>query len=747
MSSEPKFILDLVTALGSATVGGFVANRLRQPVLLGYLLSGLIIGPFGFKLIKDVDQIQSLAEVGVAFLLFALGVEFSITELKRVKDIAIKGSLLQIGITTGLIALISLILGWSRTPIEGIFIGFLLSLSSTAVVLKTLTERGETNTTHGQVMLGILIAQDLALGLMLAILPALSEPGSGLGMALLQAGLKGVIFIAFAIGAGVWLVPPLMKTIAATESSELFLLGVIALCLGVALLTDALGLSIEMGAFIAGLMIAEIDYSDQALAKVLPLRDTFASLFFVSIGMLIEPLVIFNNLGVILGLVLMVMLGKALVVAPVVLGFGYSFKTAVIASLGLNQIGEFSFVLAQEGFDLGILGENKYFLVIGTTAITLVLTPVLLKMAPRFADQIVTLPRIGDYLKKFRDVKAIALPETLQNHVVVAGYGRVGQVLVNMLRNQGQTVLVIENSEAAIQRLRQQKISYIFGDADSDLVLEKVHLERALALAITLPDPASTRMLLQRALSLAPGLKIVVRAHENMEVEVLNQLGAWEVVQPEFEAALEIGANVLGILGKDTDIIQSVIRSIRAGRYRSVIPEKITNLELRALQEATENLSTHWVGIHPDSPLVGLTLAKANIRHLTGVTIMEIERENQKLNYPTPNTQFQANDRVLAVGSKDEIDLFKTLMDQESWLTQEGIRWVPLDETSPLVDLSLTPEELADNFTGIIAIRRQGNLYKWVNKSFKLKAGDVLLLQTSLEEVEKLMQERPISKV
>lgn len=301
MSSEPKFILDLVTALGSATVGGFVANRLRQPVLLGYLLSGLIIGPFGFKLIKDVDQIQSLAEIGVAFLLFALGVEFSITELKRVKDIAIKGSLLQIGITTGLIALISLILGWSRTPIEGIFIGFLLSLSSTAVVLKTLTERGETNTTHGQVMLGILIAQDLALGLMLAILPALSEPGSGLGMALLQAGLKGVIFIAFAIGAGVWLVPPLMKTIAATESSELFLLGVIALCLGVALLTDALGLSIEMGAFIAGLMIAEIDYSDQALAKVLPLRDTFASLFFVSIGMLIEPLVIFNNLGVILG--------------------------------------------------------------------------------------------------------------------------------------------------------------------------------------------------------------------------------------------------------------------------------------------------------------------------------------------------------------------------------------------------------------------------------------------------------------
>lgn len=747
MATEPKFILDLVTALGSATVGGFLANRLRQPVLLGYLLSGLIIGPFGLKLIKDVPQIQSLAEVGVAFLLFALGVEFSIAELKRVKDIALKGSLLQIGLTTAAIALISLIFGWAKTPIEGIFLGFLLSLSSTAVVLKTLTERGETNTTHGQVMLAILIAQDLALGLMLAILPALSQPGSALGIALLQAGLKGVIFIAFAIFAGIWLVPPLIKTIAATESSELFLLSVIALCLGVALLTDALGLSIEMGAFIAGLMIAEVDYSDQALAKVLPLRDTFASLFFISIGMLIEPLVILDNFGLIISLVLIVMLGKALIVAPIILGFGYSFKTAIIASLGLNQIGEFSFVLAQEGLDLGILGEKKYLLIIGTTAITLVLTPVLLKAAPQLADQIAALPRISNFLKKFRDVKAIALPETLQNHVVVAGYGRVGQVLVNMLRNQGQTVLVIENSEAAIQKLRLQQIPYIFGDADSDLVLEKVHLERAKALAVALPDPASTRILLQRALSLAPDLKIVVRAHENMEVEILTQLGAWEVVQPEFEAALEIGANVLAVLGKDTDIIQSVIRSIRTGRYRSVLPEKITNLELRALQEATENLNTNWVGIHPDSPLVGLTLAKANIRHLTGVTIMEIERENERLNYPTPDTEFQVNDRVLAVGSKDEIDLFKTLMGQGSWLSRETIRWVPLEETSPLVGLSLTPEELTNNSTGIIAIRRQGNLYKSVNKPFKLKEGDVLLLQTPLEDVEKLMQERSVSPV
>ncbi len=740
--AESHFILDLVTALGAATVGGFVANRLRQPVLLGYLLSGLVIGPFGLKLLQDIAQIQSLAEIGVAFLLFALGVEFSLTELRRVKDIAIKGSLLQIGITTGVIALISVIFGWTEGPIQGLFLGALLSLSSTAVVLKTLTERGETNTSHGQAMLAILIAQDLALGLMLAILPAISEPGGALGMALFQALLKGVIFIVFAVVAGVWLVPPLIKTVAATESSELFLLAVIALCLGVALITDALGLSIEMGAFIAGLMISEVDYSDQALAKILPLRDTFASLFFISIGMLIDPGVIISNLGLIITLVMLVMIGKAIVIVPIILGFGYSFKTAVIVSLGLNQIGEFSFVLAREGLNIGLLTENKYLLIIGTTAITLVLTPFLLKIAPRLANKISNLPTIGNWVRRFRDVKELSIPKTMQNHVVVAGYGRVGQVLVKMLQNQGQTVLVIENSEAAIQRLRMQKLPYIFGDADSELVLEKVHLEKALALAIALPDPASTRILLQRALSLAPNLTVVVRAHENAEVEILTQLGAWEVVQPEFEAALEIGANLLSVLGKKSEVIQSVIRSIRTDRYRSVLPERMANLELVALQRATADFTHDWVDLKSNSPLVGLTLAEANIRHLTGVTIMEIERKNQKMLYPTANTKFEENDRVLTVGSRDEIELFKDLVAQNSEWNRETLHWVLLSETSSLVEQTLTPEDLENPDIGIIAVRRQGKLLKYFNKPLKLKIGDVLLVQTSLEEVEAALQNK-----
>ena len=572
------FVFDITIVLGSSALGGFIAHRLRQPVLLGYLICGLAIGPFGLGLINQIEEIKSLAEIGVAFLLFALGVEFSLAELKRVKNIAIKGSLLQIGLTIALVALLAILLGWVETPTKGIFLGAVLSLSSTAVVLKTLTERGEVNTIHGQVMLAILIAQDLALGLMLAVLPALDRPDN-LIPALIAAVIKAVLFFAGAIAAGYWLIPRMMTTVAKTENSELFLLTVIALCLGVALVTASLGLSIEMGAFVAGLMISEIDYSDRALAKMIPLRDTFASLFFASIGMLINPITLWQNLGVIIGLVTLVMLGKAIVIFPIIWQFGYSFKTAVIGSLGLNQIGEFSFVLAALGRRLEFISQEKYELLIGTTAITLVLTPIGMKFAPEIAQKLAAIPSIADYLARRQQSKGIFIPKTINNHVVVAGYGRVGRVIVRVLSDRGYKVLVIENSEAAVRSLRQQSIPYIFGDADAELVLEKVHLERAKALAIALPDASSTRMLLKQALKINPELEIVVRSHSDREIDLLSVLGATEVVQPEFEAALEMGMQILSTLGDDREVVGSIIQQIRLDRYSHVRDFKVQRKE------------------------------------------------------------------------------------------------------------------------------------------------------------------------
>lgn len=569
MAAEHQFVLDLTVALGASAVSGFIAHRLRQPALLGYLVAGFIIGPSGLRLLNDVQQIEELAEIGVAFLLFALGVEFSLAELRRVQKIAVQGSLLQMGLTTLLVLIISTLTGWATTPLQGVFLGFVLALSSTAVVLKILTERGETSAVHGQLMLALLIAQDLALGLMLAFLPALDQPDAFFPV-FVAAILKFVLFLGGAIAIGRWFVPWLMRTVAATESQELFLLTIIALCLGIAWITAILGLSIEMGAFVAGLMVAEVDYSEQALGRVLPLRDTFACLFFASVGMLIDPQVLFDNWLIILELVSLVMLGKALIILPVILRFGYSFKTALLVAVGLNQIGEFSFVLSLQGFGLGLITERQYLLLLGTTAITLVLTPAWMNSAPILTTWMRRVPYLRKWLDQMSEPQLLSVPQNIRDHVIVAGYGRVGQVLVNILLNQGYEVLVIENSEAAIQKLRHRQIPFVYGDADAEQVLEKTHIKTAKALAIALPDPVSTRLLLQRALARSPQLDVIARSHTDKEIDLLTQLGAREVVQPEFEAALELGAHLLSTLGENPFEIQEVLDEIRGDRYESV---------------------------------------------------------------------------------------------------------------------------------------------------------------------------------
>ncbi|WP_088240234.1 cation:proton antiporter [Calothrix rhizosoleniae] len=740
MAAGTAFILNLTTVLGTSALGGYVANRLRQPVLLGYLISGLIIGPFGLKILADVETIKPFAEIGVAFLLFALGVEFSLAELKRVKEIAIQGSLLQIGLTIAITAFLATLMGWVTTPTQGIFLGAVLSLSSTAVVLKTLTERGETNTIHGQAMLAILIAQDLALGLMLAVLPALNNPAN-MGAALSTALVKVVVFATVAVAMGKWVVPQIMRRVAETESSELFLLLVIALCLGVAIITSKLGLSIEMGAFVAGLMISEIDYADQALAKILPLRDTFASMFFASIGMLIDPNILIQNFGVILGLVMLVMVGKALIILPVVMAFGYSFKTAVITSLGLNQIGEFSFVLALVGWQEGFISQNKYFLLLGTTAITLVLTPVWLKFSPILADRLASLPFLSGYLRQFQDTKDISLPEGFRDYVVVAGYGRVGQMIVSILQNQGHSVLVIENSEAAIKRLRTEKIPYVFGDADSEFVLEKAHLHKASALAIALPDPASTRLLLKRALELVPELDVVARSHQNKEIDILTQFGAKEVVQPEFEAALEMGAHVLAVLNTSLSNIHSVIGIMRRNRYQNLRMEWRNRQPEVEITNATPELKQKWVTLDANSPLVDMTLATADIRNLTGVTIMAIQHNNDVLYYPTPQTRLHSQDCLLAVGEAEEMVAFHSLMMGRGTISGGYHHWVTVGENSPLI--GKTVGDLHTEYQAIVqALRRQGKLKFGIDRAMALQPEDCILLQGESDrilEVAKLL--------
>ena len=745
MQEDFRLIIDLVAVLAAAAGGGLVAALFRQPVLLGYLVAGTIIGPTGLGLIKEVVQVETLAQFGVAFLLFALGVEFSLSELNKVRRVSLGGGGLQIILTILVTMLVALSMGWVESPVQGLFLGSILSLSSTAVVLKSLMDRNETETPHGRVMLGILVVQDLALGLMLAVLPALNQPAEQIGWTVGYALLELGLFALGAIAAGLWVIPRLLRFLARTESRELFLLGVVALCLGIALLTEHLGLSIEMGAFVAGLTISEVEYADQTLTYVEPLRDIFATLFFASIGMLIDPVFLWNNLDLILGLVALVFVGKFLIAAPLIKLFGYPLRTALLAGLGLTQIGEFSFVLASEGRSLELVSREVYLLILGTTAVTLAITPFVLRLVPQLFNWLETLPWIRQYLEAQDLPLAMADEIPREDSVVVCGYGRVGRTIVQLLQDQGYPVLVIDQSEATIQQLREAQIPYIYGNAASLYVLEKAEVDRARGIAIALPDPISTRLCLKRALELAPDLDAIVRAHKERDIEILYQLGAREVVQPEFEASLELATHLLVNLGRPQLLVQRKVQQIRDHHYLELRPEKSAEEISRELRIAAQDLNSQWYSLPADSPLAGMTLEETDLRHLTGVSLMAIRRDGDgEVDYPDPQTALKREDRLLVVGEPEELAAFNQLAKGEVTVPQGGkaCQWLAIPDNSPFSGKTLAELDLRRQYEiQVQAIRREHKFIRFPNGGSQLQAHDRLLLcggQSQLAQVQSL---------
>ncbi len=746
MQEDFRLIIDFVSVLAAAAAGGLLASLGRQPPLLGYLLGGMIVGPAGLGLIKELVQIETLAQFGVAFLLFALGVEFSLTELKKVQAIALGGGGLQITLTILVTMLASsLLMNWGVTfPAKGVFLGAILSLSSTAVVLKCLMERNEAGTPHGQVMLGILVVQDLALGLMLAVLPALHQPAEAIGTAVGLALLKIGLFAAGAVAVGIWLIPPLLRLLARTESRELFLLGIVTLCLAIALLTDKLGLSIEMGAFVAGLMISEVEYSDQTLTYVEPLRDVFAALFFAAVGMLIDPIFLWNNLELILGLVLLVFVGKFLIVTPLVRAFGYSLRTAIIAGLGLAQIGEFSFVLASEGQALGLVSRRVYLLIAGTTAVTLVLTPFVMQLVPRllnWAEDWEGLKRFLDPTDVPREV-SVDLP--VQDHFVVCGYGQVGRNVVRLLQEHNYPVLVIDQSESQIQQLREASIPYVYGNAASLHVLETAGVEQAKGMAIALPDPMSSRLCLKRALALDPDLDIVVRANNDRDIELFYQLGAKEVVQPEFEASLELATHLLGSVGLFVPLIQREMQQIRDSHYLDLRTSQTSSQMARELKLAAQEMNSKWYNLPENSPLTGMTLQEANIRQLTGVSLVAIRRaDGKEIGYPDAQTRLKKGDRLLAVGEPEELAAFIELAKGEVAVpgASTPVQWLQVPPGSPAAGKALWELHWRRQYgVSVQAIRREGKFIAFPDGGAEIRSGDHLLLCGGSYPLKKLRQ-------
>ncbi|HBK24404.1 MAG TPA: sodium:calcium exchanger, partial [Planktothrix sp. UBA10369] len=700
----------------------------------------------GLGVIKELIQVETLAQFGVAFLLFALGVEFSFAELKKVQGISLGGGGLQIVFTILITALAMGIFGWDTSPIQGIFLGAILSLSSTAVVLKCLMERNEMASPQGQVMLGILVVQDLALGLMLAVLPALNQPEGGVifeavGRSLLLIGL----FALGAVIAGIWVIPKLLQFLAKTESKELFLLGVVALCLGIALLTEHLGFSIEMGAFVAGLMISEVEYADQTLTYVEPIRDIFAALFFVAVGMLIDPIFLWEHLEIIIGLMLLIIAGKTLIIIPIVKLFGYSWRTSIITGLGLAQIGEFSFVLASAGQGLGLVSRQVYLLIVGTTALTLMITPFILQFAPKLLDWIEEKWDLSNLLENSQKITNIAEDLPQQNHIIVCGYGRVGRNLVKLLQAHNYAVVVIDQSEQTVQELRNNQIPYLYGNAASLHVLEAAGVDRAASMAIALPDPMSTRLCLKRSLEFSPNLDVIVIADRDKDIELLYQLGAKEVVQPEFEASLELSNHVLTKMGLGGDKIQQEMQKIRQGQYSDFRPKQSAQEVARDLQQATQEMNSKWYALPTNSPLMGMTLEESNIRPMTGISLMAIRRfTGEEIDYPDGQVRLEKDDKLLVVGEAAALETLDQLAKGEVTIPAESIscQWLNIPENSPVIGKPLSKLDLANRFrVQVQALRREDKFYRWPNRSLDLETGDRLLLCGSFHDLNQARRE------
>jgi monovalent cation:H+ antiporter-2, CPA2 family len=531
----PQFdpVVTLAILLGAALVGGLIAHRFRQPVILGYLVVGIAVGPLALGVVRDQELVEVAATMGVALLMFTLGLEVSVSQLRQVGRVGLWGAILQVLLTFGVGWLVGLTLfHWPLS--QSLLFGLVISMSSTTVCLKILMDRGEMDSVHGRIMLAILILQDVSVVLMVVVVPLLGGNVADLPITLALSLGKAVLFVGISIILGLWVLPWLMGRVAGVRSRELFLLTILVLCLGAAVGTYVFGLSVVFGAFVIGLVLRESHFAHQALAEVTPLRDIFATLFFVSLGMLLSPRFVLDNWGLILLTVLSILLIKGLVVYTIVRFFGYNGQVATLAGAGLFQVGEFGFILAQSGLNAGLVTEQFYSLMLASAIITMILTPVSMSLASWLYPRLARSRQIGDGLLSPAEITNLSGD---LSPVVIAGYGRVGQNIARGLRDAGLPFLVVEIDPAQSIKLKCDGVACLYGDASNAHVLAQIKLEKASALVVTFPDPLAVMTTVQAALRINPGLKIVARVHRTKEAEELRRLGVQELVSPEYEAS------------------------------------------------------------------------------------------------------------------------------------------------------------------------------------------------------------------
>lgn len=642
-----ELIADLTLVLLAGLIGGVVAHRLRQPLIVGYILAGVIVGPqTGGFTVSNLHDIEQLAEVGVALLLFSLGLELSFSELAPVRRVALIGGTLQITATIGLGILLALALGWDWQA--AMWFGALVSLSSTMVVLKTIQAQGRLGTLSSRVMLGILVVQDLAVVPLMILLPELSTPEFDPVRVVTATG-RAIVLLGAIILVSTRVVPRVMALVARGNSRELFLLTTTAIALGVGLVAWLFGLSLALGAFVAGLVISESDYAHQALSDVMPLRDIFGMVFFLSVGMLLDPMQVWDHLYTVLAVVVVISIGKGIILAALVWLFGYVNVVPLAVGLTLFQVGEFAFVLARAGLSLGVLTTDVYAIVLNTAIVTMVLTPIV-------SGQVAKLYAWRRARRPAEAFESLNIPRKgLDGHIVVVGAGRVGRSVVDALVHLGLPSVVIELNDRRVTQARDSGLPVIYGDASQAVVLEAARIGHARALLVTVPSFPDVRSIVQTARRLRPDLPIVARADSSEAVAALRTLHVNDVASPEFEAGIEMTRQGLAYLSVPAYDILRVANHIRRDRYGPVSTGQVTPDLLPSLGEITRQLDLAWLHILDASPFVGRSLKELRVRTTTGASVVGLRRRGEFTPNPEADVRFEAGDLVAALGTPDQI--------------------------------------------------------------------------------------------
>jgi len=644
---------DFILLIVAAFFVGLLAQRMGQPLILGYIATGVLLGPHtGGLTVANMHEIELLAEIGVALLLFALGLEFSLKDLRPVRAVALLGTPLQILLTIGLGFGIGRLLGWGWKP--SLWLGALISLSSTMVVLKSLMNQGWLGTLSSRVMIGMLIVQDLAVVPLMILLPQLNDPRVGLP-ALGAAVLKSAVFLAAMVLLGTRLLPRLMGHIVRVGSRELFLLAIAAIGLGIGYVTFLVGLSFAFGAFVAGMVLSESEYGHQALGDIIPVRDLFGLLFFASVGMMLDPAFLWSHLGQITVLVLAVSLGKGLLFTLLARLFRYRNVIPLAVGLGMFQVGEFSFVLARVGVSSGSISQEVFSLVLSVAVATMVLTPLL-------SAQTARLYALKKRWSRPEPLAAVNLPATgLRDHVVIAGGGRVGFQVARVLRQLGRAFVIVELDQRRMDQAKAAGMPVVYGDAGQETVLRAAAIRSACLLLVTVPGIVEARSIVAHARRVNPRLHVVARASDTDFLPLLQELGIREVVLPEFEAALEMTRQALVHLRMPVTEVLRITEALRREMCAGNCSEDANMRTLAQLRTAEQQFDLDWVLLKPGSPLVGASIGEAAVRRATGASVVGVIRQEGLEVNPGADFRFHAGDRIAVIGTAEARSAFHRL--------------------------------------------------------------------------------------